>query len=464
MLPIYHCGIPKLQQRSSASVADALHGRLPSRVAVLFLALVVAAQPGCASIPQPQPPKTEYQADIGRVAVVAALRAPEIKLEGFAQDKGEGAAQGAGATAGGCLNIVSGGGGPFFLLGLVVCAVATPVGAVAGAIAAPSAKDVKATKATLSAALEVKVIQETLRDQVIAGALANNTLLVSIPSSAAGSAQPADYRPLARDGVDTVLEVAMKEIGTEGSGINPPLILHMTAHVRLIRTRDNTDLFSADYVYYGGQRKLSEWAANQNEQLLKALNAGFGVLGSHIYDSVFLLYPFPGREEESFEGHMDFGIPQHAFGLAPIYPGMSGSSAEEPPFFILHQTSYRKTDSLQPTFRWQPFPRKQDIEKAPKDMARVKDVRYDLVIAREHDEAPAEIIYRRDRLPSNAHTIETALKPKTRYFWSVRARFLLDGRERVTEWAADTFMERGIVTAPEIETAPSIRSYRFSTP
>jgi hypothetical protein len=48
--------------------------------------------------------------------------------------------------------------------------------------------------------------------------------------------------------------------------------------------------------------------------------------------------------------------------------------------------------------------------------------------------APAGIVYRRDGLASPTHTLETALSPGTRYFWTVRARFELDGRERVTEW------------------------------
>ncbi len=361
----------------------ALERALPSRIAVLFLALVIAVQPGCNSVPQP--PKTQYQGDLGRVAVVAALRPPEIELEGFAQSKGEGAAKGAGDVASGCLNKMGSGSGAAVLLALIVCAVATPVGAVAGAISAPSTEEAKAAKTTLSAALEVKVIQETLRDQVVAGALANNTLLTAIPSPA-GSAQPADYRPFAREGVDTVLEVAMKGIGTLGKGFNPPLMLYMTAHIRLIRTQDNTELFSADYSHVGGRMKRSEWSANGHEQLLKALNAGFGVLGSHIYDSVFLLYPFPGREAEPFEGRAGIGLPLHAFGLAPTHPGVGGEGSQEhPAVLFVFPTSYTETDSLQPTFRWQPFPREQDMEKAPKDMPRVKDVRYDLMIAREHD-------------------------------------------------------------------------------
>ena len=97
------------------------------------------------------------------------------------------------------------------------------------------------------------------------------------------------------------------------------------------------------------------------------------------------------------------------------------------------------------------------MEAAPEEMGRVDNVRYDLVIAQERDFAPAEIIYRREGLPDSEHTIEIALSPDTRYYWTVRARFMLDGRERVSEWGSSHFEVR------EQWTAPSLLSYRFKT-
>jgi hypothetical protein len=91
-------------------------------------------------------------------------------------------------------------------------------------------------------------------------------------------------------------------------------------------------------------------------------------------------------------------------------------------------------------------------------MARVRNVRYELVIAREHQLAPAEIVYRREALPRPEHTLETPLAPGTNYFWTVRARFELDGRERVTPWGSTHLAPR------ETWTVPSRYTYRFSTP
>jgi len=429
--------------------------RIRRRAAASVLAVVVALQSGCVTVPVA--PNTQHQGTPGRVAIVATMQEPEIKFQGFARGKGEGAAVGAGATLIQCLGAGMAGtcSGPYcgavavFWLG--VCGVAGTVGGVVGATAAPSAGKARAAEARLTTALDTKTIQESLRDQVAAAALAKGTRLTAVsPASATDAVRQHGYGSLAAEGVDTVLEVALTKVGTEGPGINPPLQLRMEAHVRLIRTRDDAEVFSANCVYLGERLKLSEWSANQAEPLLRALQTGYETLGAHIYDNVFLLYPFPDREAHPA------GALAPAFGLAPIDPHTRGTLTGDP--FIGNRFEWTTVAGLQPTLRWQNFPRESDIQKAPEEMGRVKNVRYDLLIAREHNLAPAGIVYRREGLSESVHRVETPLNPRTRYFWTVRARFELDGRQRVTEWGATTFMAR------ELWTAPSQWSYRFKTP
>lgn len=423
-------------------------------VFVSLFSIVLVLQSGCVTYPTP---KTQHQTTLGKVAVVATTHEPEIKFEGFARGKGEGAATGARKTFVPCLEELGRGCsgavcGAAAILWLGVCGAASAVGGVVGAAAAPGAEEVRAAEATLSKVLDAKTIQESLRDQVVAAALAKGTSLVSVsPQSAQDATQLRDYRSLAAAGVDTVLEVALTKAGTKGSGINPPLILDMEAHVRLIRTGDNIEVFSADYGYLGERLKLSEWSANQAERLLRALKAGYETLGSHIYDNVFLLYPFPDRQP-----HTAGGLLSVAFGLAPISPATRGTLTGDP--IIGSRFEWTTVDTLQPMLRWQRFPRETDVATAPENMARVKNVRYDLVIAREQNLAPAEVVYRREGLPDAVHTVETPLSSATRYFWTVRARFDLDGRKRVTEWGSTHFMAR------ERLAAPSNWSYRFKTP
>jgi hypothetical protein len=425
------------------------------RFATLLFASVLALQSGCGTVPLA--PKTQHQDMLGKVALVAVLQEPEIKFEGFARGKGEGAATGAGTTFLSCVGAFGQGGcsgafcGAVAILWLGACGVAGAVGGVVGAAAAPGAAEVRAAETTLSTAMDARIIQESLRDQVVAAAVARNTNLVSVsPESARPDAQLRDYRSLAATGVETVLEVAVTKVGTEGMGINAPLLLRMRANVRLIRAGDNAEIFTADYDYVGKRLKLSEWSADQAEPLLRALEAGYVALGSHIFDNVFLLYAFPDRE-----AHLA-GWLAPAFGLAPIYPATRGTLTGDP--ILGNYFEWTTVDTLRPTLRWQGFPRETDITAAPADMGRVKDVRYDLIVAREQNLAPAQVVYRREGLPDTMHTIEISLSPAARYFWVVRARFKLDGRERLTEWSSTNFAVR------ERLTAPSQWSYRFKTP
>ena len=99
------------------------------------------------------------------------------------------------------------------------------------------------------------------------------------------------------------------------------------------------------------------------------------------------------------------------------------------------EVAYVKVDSLQPTLLWEPFPRPQDHE-ADKEgvLKRIRNVAYDLKILRALDNYPIELIYARQGLPEPSHSIEEPLEPSTKYFWTIRARFELDGHSRVIAW------------------------------
>ena len=118
------------------------------------------------------------------------------------------------------------------------------------------------------------------------------------------------------------------------------------------------------------------------------------------------------------------GGPLPVSGLRPEYPEVRRGGV-----FPLPATA--KVHSLQPTFRWEPFSGSQDYE-ANKAVAlgRISNVTYDIKIWR----PPAELVYAREGLPEPSHTLEEPLAPRTFYYWTVRARFELDGHPRVTDW------------------------------
>jgi hypothetical protein len=363
-------------------------------------------------------------AELGVIAVVAGTKQPEISFRGFPRSKMEGAARGAGAALIYCATVPGIGCSGDVMCGVVltvwlgVCAVGAVAGGAVGAAASPGAASVRGSEAAMAGALDLKAIQETLRDQVTAAFSARG-----VP-------------PVDPQHADTLAEVALTR-----AGLDPELRLYMHATVRFVRRSDGAELSSTEYVHSGARHSLEAWSENGAARLLHGLKTGYEALGAHIHDSVFLLYPFADREWQAGS------ILVSAYGLAPLEPGLLT------PWLTLPQVA-----GLQPTLRWQPFPREADIAAAPGAMARVRNVRYDLVIAREQALAPAEIVYRRGDLPQPAHWLEAPLAARTTYYWTVRARFELDGRERVTAWGSTHYAAR------ETWTAPSHFSYRFSTP
>jgi len=116
-------------------------------------------------------------------------------------------------------------------------------------------------------------------------------------------------------------------------------------------------------------------------------------------------------------------------------------------------------DSLQPTFRWEAFPRPEDlkVDKAGR-LAVARNPTYELRIWRAEDYLPAELVYTRSRLTEPVHTVETPFAPDTLYLWTIRARFELNGEPRVKEWG-------GLLDGPETAKVPPPRGYyMFMTP
>ncbi len=439
--------------RLSRGLAD-LQGSCRGRALAFLLGLALL---GCASTGN-KAPDTAHQTQPGTVLVVATESVPELKFEGFVRGKAAGAAAGAGGTFAACMGGMGGGAcggaacGALIILLLGVCGIAGLIGGVAGAAAAPSADAAAASEAILARAFEVRTIQDAVSNGVVEAASRAGLRLATAPGDTVQAAVAGkDYRSLANHGVNTVLETTLTEAGTSGAGINSPSQAYMRVRVRLIDTASNAERHAADYLYQGRSLDLAGWSAQQAQPLLDELARGYRTLGAQIYETVFELYPFPDRQAHSAGGALSA-----AFGLAPIYPPTRGMFSGER--YIGGIFEWYAVDGLKPDFKWEKFPRASDMAEAPEAMARVANVTYDFVIASEENMAPADVIYRREGLSTPEHAIDFPLAQGKRYFWTVRARFDVDGRSRVSEWSATYFSAREHITAP------SQHSFRFRTP
>lgn len=403
-------------------------------------------------------PDTSHQDHLGQVTVISLEQVPELKFEGFVRGKGAGAVIGGRGTFAACLGSMGGSGcsgsmcGAAFILMLGICGVAGLVGGVVGAVTAPGADQIATSESLMARTFEVSAIQTSVRQAVEDAARAAGVKLTRLPEEEIRAvATHRDYRLLAALGIDTVLETTLTKAGTSGSGLNDPSAAYMQVHVRLVETHSNAEKYSNDFMYHGRRLDLAGWSANQAKPLIDELNKGYRTLGTHIYENIFELYSLPDRER-----HSAGGVMSSAFGLAPITPPARGTLTGDK--FIGAKFEWYAVDGLRPRFKWEAFPRSTDVAVAPEEMNRVRNVRYDLLVAKEENMAPGEIIYQQQGLQSPDHVINLSLRPDSRYFWTVRARFDLDGRSRVTEWGSTHFAVRERITAP------SRYSYRFRTP
>lgn len=174
-------------------------------------------------------------------------------------------------------------------------------GAVYGAIAAETSEKVEEAEATLNKAVVDLNIREAIRDRLFQIAHQETryalTLLIG-QAPAARDAVVAD-RSSARQETDTILEVSVPRFGLEGGGINPPLPLVVTAHARLVRGADGTQLYAAAWTYRSGTRKFLEWAANNGQPLRAELERAVQTLAETIVEELFLLYRIPDVENKS---------------------------------------------------------------------------------------------------------------------------------------------------------------------
>jgi hypothetical protein len=424
-------------------------------VCVTLLGFTMVLHGACSTTPSPTL-GNDPREGLGRLAILASATAPELAFEGFPHSKGEGAAATGGMTLLNCVGSMFHGGcsgefcGAAAIVMLGVCGVASIAGAVTGAVLAPTAAQAREAEGSMSAVFSTATIQESLRDHLRARALESDIELVFVDAAQERSATAAnDFRALAGT-ADSVLVIGFTRAGTRAAG-GDALTLSAEVNARVVHTRDNAELVSAGYRYNGGARSLAAWAANAGEPLLFGLRDAYRQLGAHVFDGIFMLYPFPDRAPHAA------GILASAFGLAPVEPATRGQLTGDP--LIGRVFEWTKVPSLRPELRWEPFPRRGDRQKAPEDMSQIREVRYDLVIARERDLVPAEIVYERQGLPAPAHRVETTLPGNAHFFWTVRARFELDGRERVTEWSATHW-----VAAQNALVVPSQWSFRFRTP
>lgn len=183
-------------------------------------------------------------------------------------------------------------------LALVVASttVGALVGGVYGAVAAEDAETVQEAEAVLTQALDNLGMQEALRGHVLEEARKQTPypFVLLKDQGPVTSGEAINYRPLATQGIDTVLELRMESIGLDGEwAVDPPLAILMDVRTRLIRLEDGVLLYHYTFPYRSGVHLFTKWAAHDAQLFREGLDSGYQTLAREVVEELFLLYRFP---------------------------------------------------------------------------------------------------------------------------------------------------------------------------
>ena len=299
-------------------------GWVTDRATMLVLVVALGIGPwGCAHTKPraAQPPSDDVRSELGTIGVAPASGAPPAPLMAPTRGKAAGALKGAGggfvagatpglylltAAGSGC---IGGGGGQgaatlcalVIMTGLGVAAAGGTVGAVGGTVyglvAADSASTIAAAEDALTRAAADVDVQRSLREHVLRELGEHGSLtFVDLGERTAADGAPEDHRRWKHDGIDTVLDVTVSQLGLAGgSGVKPRVGVSMVARARLIRTADGVEVYAQTFEYGGAaDRTVTGWAADE-AAFRQELDAGTRRLAADIARVLFP--PDPVRDD-----------------------------------------------------------------------------------------------------------------------------------------------------------------------
>jgi hypothetical protein len=434
----------------------------------LTFALLLLAN-GCVTTAPPAP-STAVRDNLGVVAIVPAQFLPDSNFSTFAKGKVAGAAKGA-AIGGGTTAVAFAAGAaaagpvmPFIVLaGVLTTAAMTTAGAVEGAQQAVSTAQADEIESVINKAVAALDAQRAAGEQLTAIVKAERSIRLAAVNAAgpdSAAARPA-YAQLQSSGIDTVLEVSITKVGFESCGPetvrrlsdacaeepgHPLVDLFITAQARLVRVSDGKELFVRGFRYVSPRREIPRWVASDGRLLASEFEYAYRELAERVRDELLLATPIALPAHSSF-GEMP-GARNPLYGicwLAPVYPKPEPVKVTD--MFVLPFSRpagfcpasglfFSVIDTLRPTLRWSAFPRELDrSELDPAALRQIGAVTYELKIWEAEGCERGRLIYERTGLAAPEHLLEDSLQPATRYFWSMRARFALDGRPTATRWA-----------------------------
>jgi len=367
------------------------------------------------------------QEEVGRIGVVVKTEGIEESLQDSRRGRLSSMAKGAQKGS------LAGSAGILCLYGAIIC---VPVLAAAGAVGGSVYGLYQASSETLPTEAESDlkdvIANADLADLFVADLLnygrvqGYNLVALTGFSTVHGQSHTQEIVE-GEQAFDTILEIegpVVNLLPTDYT-LNPPRRVGLSVHLRFIRTADQANLDDRIILEdFGDSHVLEEWVASRAQHFREELPRASRRLSEKIFIDYFMRYAF---EERTYDLHAP-GLGGLVAFLEYRVKGLRSPKIRErrnlPPEQAVQEAhSPTRVDSLLPTLRWEAFSGKQ--------------VTYDLRIweAKEPRAQVGEVVYKREGLTDNVHTLEKPLRVAKTYLWSVRAHFVENGKVRITEWS-----------------------------
>lgn len=275
------------------------------------------------------------------------------------------------------------------------------------------------------------------------------------------------YHPEPGKSLDTVLEIAVTNvIAKKTSGPQRlPIEFQMTFRARLIQVNGGKVLDSITHNFFA-YSEYGDLAKDDAKLLTNVFQPVSREFAENVVDELFLNYRTiediycpeikqPASDSsESKRAIPDTsdtkGGPQKSYyascvpdyALQPLYPEVQRLSIFTSEPRSIRFLKFVAVDSLEPTFRWESFPRLKRLSQA-KAESRLTDVKYDVrifstgVLNTWYMFFGGYQFHEVRGLSEPSYKLGNVLEPCHRYYWTVRARFKLDGKSRATEWSGE---------------------------
>jgi hypothetical protein len=261
-----------------------------------MVAIVLLVAMGCGHRPVGRPPlAAEIKTHLGTIGIVQQA-SPWLEWDAKPARGGrDGATQGTASALAGVVGALAAADDHQAASGLLVAPAYVAVMALLGAVLAPPASAVEGAEDALDVVLADPTHLTALRDPIarLGQAYTPHAFVLLPPRDPTSDRRtsPYSYATLARQGVDTLLEIGGPTIRLAPVDFampsNPMLRLSVLVRIRLVRTQDGEVVHTHSFVHHGDAHTFAGWGAADAKRFRSEVTRGFDTLGQEIVEHIF---------------------------------------------------------------------------------------------------------------------------------------------------------------------------------